>query len=131
MLDRRAFLVAASALSVAAVAPAAHAAAPIPFDESAFSAANGEGAPILVAVTAPWCPTCRAQKQVLADLEASGKYAALRVFEVDFDTRKDVLRRFNVQQQSTLITFKGGQEVGRSIGQTGKEAIALQLDKTL
>jgi thioredoxin-like negative regulator of GroEL len=131
MFDRRAFLLIVCGAALVGASSVVRAWSHVPFDSAAFSAANAEGAPILIAVTAPWCPTCKAQKQVLAELDASGKYSALRVFEIDFDSSKDILRQFNVQQQSTLITFRGGQEVGRSVGQTSKDAIASQLDKTL
>lgn len=55
----------------------------------------------------------------------------MQVFEVDFDSQKDILREFGVQQQSTLIAFKGGKEVGRSVGQTSAAAIENLLNKTL
>ena len=42
----------------------------------------------------------------------------LVVYDVDFDTAKDVLRQFRVTQQSTLIVFKGQKEVARSTGET-------------
>lgn len=73
MLNRRSLLIAAVAAATAfTIAPPAHAAAPAPFTASAFSAALDQSGPILIAVTAPWCPTCKAQKQVFADLEAAG-----------------------------------------------------------
>jgi len=40
------------------------------------------------------------------------------IYEVDFDTAKDTLKRFRVQQQSTLIVFKGTKEISRSTGDT-------------
>jgi hypothetical protein len=43
--------------------------------------------------------------------------------EVDFDTAKDVLKRFRVTQQSTLIVFRGKSEVGRSTGDTNPASI--------
>lgn len=42
----------------------------------------------------------------------------LVVYDVDFDTAKDVLRQFRVSQQSTLIVFKGQKEAARSTGET-------------
>jgi len=52
-------------------------------------------------------------------------------FEIDFDTQKDLLRKFNVQKQSTLITFKGKQETGRSTGETNAARIEALLDKSI
>jgi hypothetical protein len=42
----------------------------------------------------------------------------VKVFKVDFDSGKDLLRQWKVTQQSTLIAFKGRAERLRSIGQT-------------
>lgn len=86
------------------------------FTKQAFMAAQEAGKPILVHVTAPWCPTCRAQKPVVGMIEKDSP--ALMVYEVDFDTQKDALKDFNVTQQSTLIAFAGKAETGRSTGVT-------------
>jgi len=101
------------------------------FSPEAFAAAQSAGAPILVHVNAPWCPTCRAQLPILEKLEGAPKFAKLKVFSVDFDTRKDVLRALKANSQSTLIVFKGKTEVGRSVGETDAAAIAALLDKAL
>jgi hypothetical protein len=45
------------------------------------------------------------------------------VLTVDFDTDKTVLRQFKVGMQSTLIAFKGGKELGRSVGDTTSAGI--------
>ena len=40
----------------------------IPFDQKAFEAAQAAGKSILVDVSAPWCPVCRAQKPIVEKL---------------------------------------------------------------
>jgi thiol-disulfide isomerase/thioredoxin len=131
MLQRRHLLLAlAVGASLSALRPAG-AAQRAPFDAQAFAAAQAAGQPVLVEVTAPWCPTCKAQKLVLAELEATPEHAQLAVFEVDFDSQKEALRALGAQQQSTLIVFKGETEVGRSVGDTDPASIAALLAKTL
>jgi thioredoxin 1 len=88
----------------------AFAAEAVPFDQARFAAAQGEGKPILVDISASWCPTCAAQRPILERLEANPEFKALIVFRVDFDTQKDVVRRFRARMQSTLIGFKGTTE---------------------
>jgi thioredoxin len=78
-----------------------------PFDPAAFKHAQTAGRTILIDVTAPWCPTCRQQKPIIQAIEKENP--SLVIYEVDFDTAKDALKRFQVQHQSTLIVFKGGQ----------------------
>lgn len=87
-----------------------------PFEAKAFQASQAAGKSILVDVTAPWCPTCKQQRPVLQEIEK--ERPDLVVYEVDFDSAKDVLKRFRVQYQSSLIVFKGAQEVARSTGDT-------------
>ena len=101
------------------------------FTPAAFEAAQKAGAPILVEVTAPWCPTCKAQKPILSELTAQPKFAKLVTFRVDFESQKDALKMLGVQMQSTLISYKGGKEVGRSTGVTNKSAIEDQLNKSI
>ncbi len=102
-----------------------------PFDAEAFAAAQAAGRPILVEVSAPWCPICKAQKPIIAALEQSPRFKDLAVFDIDFDTRKDLLRFFNARMQSTLIAFKGKEEVGRSVGETQPEWIESFLEKAI
>jgi thiol-disulfide isomerase/thioredoxin len=87
-----------------------------PFDAKAFQASQAAGKSILVDVTAPWCPTCKQQKPIVQEIEK--EHPDLLVYDVDFDTAKDVLREFRVQYQSTLIVFRGAKEVARSTGET-------------
>ena len=40
---------------------------------------------------------------------------------IDFDSQKDLVNRFGARMQSTLITFKGDKEEGRSVGDTKRD----------
>ena len=102
-----------------------------PFDAKAFAAEQAAGRPILVEVSAVWCPICKAQKPILSDLTAQPKFADLKIFYVDFDGQKDVVKGFNAQMQSTLITFHGKTETGRSVGDTERSSISALLDKAI
>jgi thiol-disulfide isomerase/thioredoxin len=96
---------------------------------AAFEAVHEAGKPILVHITAPWCATCAARKPILSKLEADAKFKDLQVFDVDFDSRKDVVKQFGATMRSTLITFEGSQETGRSAGETKPDVIAALLDE--
>jgi len=102
-----------------------------PFTPALFDAAKAAGKPILLEVTAPWCPTCKAQKPILSELTADPKFRDLVVLEIDFDSQKEPLRALKVQSQSTLIVFKGEAETGRSTGDTKRESIAALLNGAL
>jgi len=86
--------------------------------------------PILVEVHASWCPTCAKQRPILAALEKTPELSDLVVFDVDFDSQKDIVRQFGAQMQSTLIVFKGKTEKGRSTGEIDPGAIKALLMKS-
>lgn len=121
-------LLAAAVMLAAGAAFAQTAGAPKQkFTQAAFEAAQASGKPVLVDVTAPWCPTCRTQAPIINSLLARPEFREMAVFQVDFDSQKDVLQRLNVRSQSTLITFKGKAEVSRTTGETKPDAIERQL----
>jgi thioredoxin 1 len=130
MLSRRTVLFAAAAASFTAAAPAL-AATPQPFSDAAFAEAQKAGKPIFVAIHASWCPICKAQTPILAQLMADPKFRELVYFTIDFDSQKNLVRRFGARMQSTLISFKGATEQGRSVGDTNRQSIAALLNKVL
>ncbi|MGO9700542.1 MAG: thioredoxin family protein [Xanthobacteraceae bacterium] len=130
MISRRSVLIAVLVTSCAAV-PAAFAAGPLPFDDKGFAEAQKAGKPILVAIHASWCPTCKAQKPILGELMTDPKFKNLVYFVVDFDSQKNLVTRFGARTQSTLIAFKGDKEQGRSVGDTQRASIAALLEKAL
>ena len=67
MHSRRSVLFATVA-AISALAAPAFAAETKTFDPESFAAAQQAGKPILVAIHASWCPTCKAQKPILSEL---------------------------------------------------------------
>ena len=129
MLNRRHLL--GALMMTLALGSAAQAAERKPFDQKAFDAAQTAGKPILVEISASWCPVCKAQAPILARLRSEPKFKELVSFDIDFDSQKDLLRKFNVQKQSTLLVFKGKQETGRSTGDTNAASIEALLGKSI
>jgi thioredoxin 1 len=130
MLTRRFILGAVLAAGTLAASPALADNASA-FDAKAFAAAQKAGKPILIAVHAPWCPTCKAQAPILSDLRADPRFKDLVYFVIDFDSQKDLLNRFGVRAQSTLIAFKGDKEAARSVGDTRRNSIFAMVGKAV
>lgn len=101
------------------------------FDEANFDAQLKAGKSMVVAVHAPWCSTCRAQAPVLKEVLAQKEFQQVLAVHVDFDSQKDALKKFSVRRQSTLIVFKNGKEVGRSLGDTTALGIESLVQKAL
>lgn len=122
MLNRRTALAFAFGLAFAPVSSAF--AMEADFTIEAFEAAQKDGKRILVDVWASWCPTCKVQGPILKSELAKPENKDVILLRVNFDTQLDALRDFKVQQQSTLIMFKGEKEVARSVGDTTADGIA-------
>jgi len=82
-----------------------------------------------VDISAPWCPVCAKQRPILSQLMADPVFKDLVVYQVDFDSQKDVVRALGAQMQSTLVVFHGAAEKGRSTGDTNTQSIKALLQK--
>ena len=100
-----------------------------PFDAKAFEQAQAAGKTVLIDVYASWCPVCKKQQPTISRLEK--EKPGLIVYEVNFDSDKNALKKFGVQSQSTLIVFKGAKEVGRSTGESDPARIQVLIEKGL
>jgi thioredoxin 1 len=112
---------------IVGVAATAHYVQPVSarteYTKDAFEAAQAAGGPIIIEVSATWCPVCKAQAPILASLKSRPEYRDVAFFEIDFDTQKDALQSLRVSKQSTLIAFKGKAEITRTTGDTSAAGI--------
>ncbi len=93
------------------------------FSAATLAAAQASNRPIVVEVSAPWCPTCKAQAPIIKSLTEKPEFMNVIILKVDFDSQKDALKALNVTMQSTLIAYKGATETSRSIGDTTASGI--------
>jgi thiol-disulfide isomerase/thioredoxin len=103
----------------------------VAFTQSTFDKLQAQGLPVLISIHADWCPTCRAQAPIVAKLLKQAEFQPISALTVDFDQQKPVVNAFKATMQSTLIVFKGGKEVGRSVGDTSITGIENLLKKAL
>ena len=112
----------------------------IPYTKERLQALQADPAkPILVFVNANWCPICAKERPIVARLigaNAGGKkydgdpdLVGMDCVYIDFDVQRDAWRSFGVTEQSTLIVFRGGTEVGRAVGMTNADDIKALLMK--
>lgn len=102
-----------------------------PFSQAGFDALAAAGKPVVLDISATWCPTCKAQKPIIDSLMKQPAYKDVTLMTIDFDSEKPTLKKFKVNMQSTLVAFKGTQEVGRSVGDTNPEGLEGLIKKTV
>ena len=102
-----------------------------PFSQQEFDKLTREGKPVVLDVSATWCPTCKQQKPIVDSLMKQPAYKDVTLMTIDFDAEKPTLKQFKVGMQSTLVAFKGQAEVGRSVGDTTPTGIEGLIKKTV
>lgn len=81
------------------------------FDRTVLEA----GAPVLIDFYADWCAPCRMVAPFVDEL-AQAHVGQLLVGKVDTDRAPDVAMRYGIRSIPTLIVFRDGEEVDRSLG---------------
>ena len=110
---------------------AAAAEAPLRYSRPAFDHALAAGEPVGVHFAAGWCPTCQAQKPIIEKVLADPLLRPVKFFVADYDRELGLRNKLAVNQQSTLIVFKAGYEVTRSVGDTNRESLARMFRRAL
>lgn len=98
------------------------------FNQSSFDNNLKDGKVVLLEFYKDGCSTCKAQAPTLNKL--TEKYG-LSKYKINFKKQKDLVGKFNVSQQSTIIMFVDGKEVNRTIGQTSPDALESQVKEAL
>ena len=86
--------------------------------------------PVLVDFWASWCMPCRMLTPTVEKLaeENEGK---LKVCKLNTDENQNIAAQYGIQGIPTLIVFKEGKEVGRTVGVMSKEKLQEKLDPIL
>ena len=86
--------------------------------------------PVLVDFWADWCPPCKVIGPVVEELAADFDGVA-KVAKLDIDANPEVASQYDVRSIPTLLYFKDGKVVDRSIGVVPKEELADKLNSLL
>jgi len=97
------------------------------FKKELFDKAQSDGKTVVISSWIKYCQSCAGQMKILQNAKNSGELLDIKFDNIEyfsFDvTKKEISNLFDVQYQTTLIIFKGNQEVYRSIGETTKDLI--------
>ena len=97
------------------------------FDKELFNKAQSEGKIVVVSSWMKYCSSCANQMKVLQKAKKKGELSDIKFDNIEyfsFDVKNiEIANLFDVKYQTTLLIFKGVQEVYRSIGETTEDLI--------
>ena len=81
---------------------------------------------VIVDFYGTWCMPCKLLAPVV---EKVAKDMNIKLAKVDIDENEDLIRKFKIMSVPTLKIFKGGKEVGSSVGLVSENKLLEILNK--
>ena len=78
---------------------------------------------VLIDILAKWCNPCKMVGPIVDQISIDFM-EQLQVGKLDADTAKDILTELGVRNIPTILLYKNGEIVERSVGMTTKEKLA-------
>ena len=92
-----------------------------------FEGAKKNGETIVVTAWNKYCGTCKKQKVVLDQAEKDFKNVLFLYYS--HPKMKDVAKYLKIDHRSTILVYKGNEEVSRTIGQVDRSSIYTSIQK--
>jgi len=97
------------------------------FSEEVFENAKVSGKTIVVNSYEVWCGTCSKQTKILDQAEKEFKDIVFLSYEQS--KNKNIAQKLNIKFWTTIVVYKGNDEVVRIVGQTDKKTIYSAIQK--
>ena len=97
------------------------------FTVKKFEEAKKNGETIVVTAWNKYCGTCKKQKVVLDQAEKDFKNVLFLYYS--HPKMKDVAKYLKIDHRSTILVYKGNEEVSRTIGQVDRSSIYTSIQK--
>ena len=97
------------------------------FSEEIFEKAKASGKTIVVNSYEVWCGTCSKQTKILDQAEKEFKDIVFLSYEQS--KNKNIAQKLGIKFWTTIVVYKGDNEVARIIGKTDKKIIYSAIKK--
>ena len=97
------------------------------FSKGVFENAIASGKTVIVNSYEVWCGTCSKQTKVLDQAEKEFKDIVFLSYEQS--KNKDIAQKLGIKFWTTIVVYKGDNEIVRIVGQTDKETIYSAIQK--
>ena len=97
------------------------------FSEEIFKNAKVSGKTIVVNSYEIWCATCSKQTKILD--QAEKEFTDIVFLSYEQSKNKGIAQKLGIKFWTTIVVYKGNDEVARIVGQTDKETIYSAIQK--
>ena len=97
------------------------------FSEEVFENAKTFGKMIVINSYEVWCETCSKQTKILD--QAKKEFKDIIFLSYEQSKNKDITQKLGIKFWTTIVVYKGENEVARIAGQTNKEIIYSAIQK--
>ena len=98
--------------------------------EENFNSIISTDKPVMIDFGATWCGPCKALAPRIEEIEKEYQGRAV-VGTADVDECIDLAAQFRIRNVPTVLFFKGGQPVDKSVGLVAKESLTEKLNALL
>ena len=99
------------------------------FTDKIFKKAQSEGKIIVINSWNKFCSTCKKQIKILDQAET--KFNNVIFLSYEQTENKDIANKLSIDYWTTIVIYKGEDEIYRSMGVTEKNQLYLAIDKIL
>ena len=99
------------------------------FTDKIFKKAQSEGKIIVINSWNKFCSTCKKQIKILDQAET--KFNDVIFLSYEQTENKDIANKLSIDYWTTIVIYKGEDEIYRSMGVTEKNQLYLAIDKIL
>ena len=97
------------------------------FTEEVFENAKTTGKTIVINSYEVWCGTCSKQTKILN--QAEKEFKDIIFLSYAHSKNKDIAQKLGIKFWTTIVVYKGDNEIARIVGQTDKETIYSAIQK--